>query len=696
MFHSVKEFHAFPPFFVKRVVVTDHAAEMNDSFRFEAILSVGSDGVCKSSPLLLELKEDKLVKKAGKAKWNCLGKGSFDLAFYTKADNECVIIPLTKKKANTQLELRVSCDWKTFDGQKFVKVEEGSQQVKGEVEEKSKKKVELIGRNKYVIESDSDISDVEYTEEEIDLNLSEMTDDDDDDNFESSFANRSNPFDTSPSSSLGSILGKLAGGTLEEDMKEKKEEEEEEKRDGKDEEDKKEGEKELLVEPITNPFDEDYEIVQFEEKEEERKEEERKEEKDKGMEKKEEGRDKEEKNREEDQKAEEERRKKEEAERVRKTEEARRRKEEEQKRIQEKREKAEEEERKRKEEQMKKEKEEEEEEKKRMEREMETERLEMEKMRDESSFDDLNSVIEEQRRELYRLRDNERKFSNTLRMMEKNVLAAESKSAALEREMKRYQMLLNDEDNNEDELTSQILELENELKIEHRKNAMFASLEKNVYLSNNAFNRNSESVSALRIFDDFIKMRLFDATLPNSASLLETLFHAITMKCQISDTDTIVYWIVTATQLLALLRNAKKKLKNNEAFEEDSEHPLQAFDRALSHLVSTLFSRLHTQTLREIEQLLVEALGSPFEANDYFKPEKLSINRVIAVLSERLQQLRKSFWSDEMIRIFFKLCLDLINRFLSNKIIQSSQFCTFNNGIRIKMVLCFHFDLLLC
>jgi hypothetical protein len=169
---------------------------------------------------------------AGKAKWKVLGRGQFDLADYAKvsapcivvhvfpllmhtrqATNQLVIIPLSKKKANMQLELEVTSDWIKFDGRKFEKVPEAPSPSMSAPS--NRKKVEAIGSAKYVVSTDNEQSDVEYTEEEVELNLSDETDDDD--GFSSRFAKASNPFDqpaptSSSSSGMSSLLSSLAGG----------------------------------------------------------------------------------------------------------------------------------------------------------------------------------------------------------------------------------------------------------------------------------------------------------------------------------------------------------------------------------------------------------------------------------------------------------------------------------------------------
>ncbi len=65
------------------------------------------------------------------------------------------------------------------------------------------------------------------------------------------------------------------------------------------------------------------------------------------------------------------------------------------------------------------------------------------------------------------------------------------------------------------------------------------------------------------------------------------------------------------------------------------------------------------------------------------------MGEILREFSALLEGFKANHWSGPMIELFFKFCVDLVNRFLANKIIQERQFCTLLNGIRIKMEVSF-------
>ncbi len=147
------------------------------------------------------------------------------------------------------------------------------------------------------------------------------------------------------------------------------------------------------------------------------------------------------------------------------------------------------------------------------------------------------------------------------------------------------------------------------------------------------------------------------------------------------------YWIVAGWQLLQLLRNAKKRLLSAVG----PQHPLNAFDGNLCKLIVSLYTRLFTGTLRRIEQLLVDSLGAPFERTNYFNPDKLAMGRVITELAQLWSGFERTHWPAPLVLLFFALCVDLVNRFLLNRMLLAPEqsYCTFNNGMRVKMEVAF-------
>lgn len=161
------------------------------------------------------------------------------------------------------------------------------------------------------------------------------------------------------------------------------------------------------------------------------------------------------------------------------------------------------------------------------------------------------------------------------------------------------------------------------------------------------------------------------------------------MLCQLPTTppETVSYWVVAGWQLLQLLRNAKKRLLAAVG----PQHPLNAFDANLCKLIVSLYTRLFTSTLRRIEQLLVESLGAPYERSNYFHPDKLAMGRIIAELGQLWGGFERTHWPEQLVLLFFALCVDLVNRFLLNRMLLAPEhsYCTFNNGMRVKMEVAF-------
>ena len=65
------------------------------------------------------------------------------------------------------------------------------------------------------------------------------------------------------------------------------------------------------------------------------------------------------------------------------------------------------------------------------------------------------------------------------------------------------------------------------------------------------------------------------------------------------------------------------------------------------------------------------------------------MGEILREFTALLNGFQSNHWSVAMIELFFGFCVDLVNRFLSNKILQERQYCTLLNGIRIKMEVSF-------
>jgi len=93
-------------------------------------------------------------------------------------------------------------------------------------------------------------------------------------------------------------------------------------------------------------------------------------------------------------------------------------------------------------------------------------------------------------------------------------------------------------------------------------------------------------------------------------------------------------------------------------------------ERGLGELATTLYTRLFTVTLRKIESLLIASLGAPFQTAAYFRPDELVMGEILREFSGLMSGFKSNRWTSAMIELFFKFCVDLVNRFLANKIIQ--------------------------
>ncbi len=65
------------------------------------------------------------------------------------------------------------------------------------------------------------------------------------------------------------------------------------------------------------------------------------------------------------------------------------------------------------------------------------------------------------------------------------------------------------------------------------------------------------------------------------------------------------------------------------------------------------------------------------------------MGEILREFTALLNGFKSNHWSLPMIELFFGFCVDLVNRFLTNKILQERQYCTLLNGIRIKMEVSF-------
>ncbi len=550
----------------KRAVVTDCCATFGDTISVEAVLSLpnGSDKF-KPSIISFELKEDKLVRKgAGKAKWHVLGRGQFDLADYTRAQKSLCIIPLIKKKANIQLELEVTAIWQHYDGQRFEQMLPSNSTSSNSGSSAAlpptvpQKKVESIGNAKYTVASDSEV-DV-YTEEDVDLNLSEIVSDEDDEDYKSAFSAANNPFqkqdeedkiasEPPATSSFGSLLSSLAGSVSEPErpkrdppkkVEEKKEEvkkeevmkkeevkkeevkKEEVKKDEvkKEEVKKEEVKKEELKKPVvaspesTNPFEKKpiESTNPFEKKVE------------KVANSQTTCHDCKHENKvgwkfcdtcgarskADDQKKADEQKKVVDQKKVLDQKKTDEQKQDEQKKIDEQKKKIEDQ---KKAEQQKKI----DDQKKKVDLSEEQNVVHDVRPPAASSVDDLRALVDQQRREILSLKESERKFSNAVTLAERKALAAETLLQGKERELKRLvvQRSAASGGSSEDvnELLKQVSELEVELRSERRRGEFQTMMENVIFLCSFSFTKDNESVAALKMFDEFIRLSLFDERL---------------------------------------------------------------------------------------------------------------------------------------------------------------------------------------
>lgn len=54
----------------------------------------------------------------------------------------------------------------------------------------------------------------------------------------------------------------------------------------------------------------------------------------------------------------------------------------------------------------------------------------------------------------------------------------------------------------------------------------------------------------------------------------------------------------------------------------------------------------------------------------YFRPDELVMGEILREFSGLIGGFKANRWTASMIELFFKFCIDLVNRFLANKIIQ--------------------------
>ena len=561
----------------RRAVVTDCCAKFGDVISVDAVLSkpIGEEAF-RPSLISMELKEDKLVRKGtGKAKWHVLGRGSFDLATYHAAEKALCIIPLTKKKANIQLELEITAVWQHLDGQKFEIVapsEEVSKVPDG------KKRVELIGTAKYAVSRDD--SDVEcYTEEEIDYNLSEIESDDE---------------YTPKFQTMGSLLSNLSGGVasapvvVPQEISSSDDDEDPFVPDDDLQQTNSVNEsnpfaspasKETLTSAVadaSNPFASASVDVAPEEK--------------KSLFKR----------------------------KPKKIETAVVSVAEAPKAVR-------------------------------------KEQVIMVMAPKEGceqcesyskELDYLHKTLAAQQMEIGQIKTNEKRLN--LKLLASDAAGKARSSAAASPEIESL-----------------------ERQVEYSD-----MLERNVFLSNYDFNSNHEPVSALKLFDDFINLGIFEDYV-----FIGRFFESISMFCSQPKIGNLVveYWISSGVFLLQIQRNAKKRLS------VEASHPLIQFEHSLQELIVNLVTRIFTNTLKRIEALLVQSLQTRYQAEHYFRPEELAMGEIIAHFSQLLKEFRENYWSSALIEIFFTFCVDLIDRFLAEKIMGSPEYCSLAHGVKIKM-----------
>jgi hypothetical protein len=177
------------------------------------------------------------------------------------------------------------------------------------------------------------------------------------------------------------------------------------------------------------------------------------------------------------------------------------------------------------------------------------------------NVDELRSMIDLQRREISTLKENERKFSNAVTAAERKALAAESVLQGKERELKRLVVqrsaAAGGSSDDMTELLKQVSELEIELKNERRKREFGTMMENLVFLCSFSFTKENESVAALKMFDEFIRLSLFDDSMASqNVLMMDHLFNTIVLLCQNPKVPMEVtqYWIVSSVHLLKLLK----------------------------------------------------------------------------------------------------------------------------------------------
>eukprot|EP00697_Spironema_sp_BW2_P011471 gnl/Spiro4/27165_TR13508_c0_g1_i1.p1 gnl/Spiro4/27165_TR13508_c0_g1~~gnl/Spiro4/27165_TR13508_c0_g1_i1.p1 ORF type:complete len:725 (+),score=147.33 gnl/Spiro4/27165_TR13508_c0_g1_i1:48-2177(+) len=255
------------------------------------------------------------------------------------------------------------------------------------------------------------------------------------------------------------------------------------------------------------------------------------------------------------------------------------------------------------------------------------------------------------------------------------------------------------------ELTDVAVELQRRIQCLALDNDASFFLLKLIYWAEPSYSQKGYSEQAILLFYCLKGLNVFAGT---CSDLLSAVSGAITdtVTRQKHDPGMLAFWLSTCTSLFYLTRTAVKRGT------DESDKPLKKFLVHLEQLIATCFMTLFTSLRTRIEPVLCSAfLEMPFlnfdgdhglsvsgtsaaipsERGDVLAAEAASAQAVCKILQPFYLALQNALvrpgYSGLMNSFFFQM-FTLIDAYLFNSLMQSRNFSSAANGIRIKETVC--------
>eukprot|EP01119_Soliformovum_irregulare_P015841 TRINITY_DN4522_c0_g1_i1.p1 TRINITY_DN4522_c0_g1~~TRINITY_DN4522_c0_g1_i1.p1 ORF type:complete len:817 (+),score=210.20 TRINITY_DN4522_c0_g1_i1:136-2586(+) len=193
-------------------------------------------------------------------------------------------------------------------------------------------------------------------------------------------------------------------------------------------------------------------------------------------------------------------------------------------------------------------------------------------------------------------------------------------------------------------------------------------------------------ISAYLIFRSILHWRVFDST---SNPTLERILDAIDKVAykERANLKLLVYWLMSTATLLHFLKSELNYVSSGNFDEnsfQESQSPIQIFEKKLKNLIQKFFTFLSDNAFREIERIGISCI---LESPESKMSPKGSTEGLIPSLAKFLRVFRENSLSESLTNQFFQQLFYRLNQYWFNTLLSRRDLCRCGNGIYMKMAL---------